>query len=275
MATKAFLLDAGRCLACEACVAACKTGNELPTGTQFISFNRVTTGTFPNLAAWANNHRCYHCTDAACVSVCPTGALYKEDGMTRLDCSKCIGCGYCTDACPFGVPVLVDGVSTKCDGCALATGAGGQPWCVKTCPTQSLLYGDREEILQEAKTRLAAIQHKYPNARIYGETEAGGLGVIMVLPDEPSALGLPENPSSPVTLQAWQKVVQPASVGLTSLSVAVAAVAAVISRRNHMRELKEYERTRALAGDDQGTTGPANASSPDNASSADNEIEEA
>ena len=243
MATKAFLLDVGRCLGCQACTAACKTGNELPTGTQYISFQRVTTGTFPNLSCWPDNHRCYHCTDAACVSVCPTGALYKEDGMTRMDCAKCIGCGYCTDACPFDVPVLVDGVSTKCDGCALATNAGGQPWCVKTCPTHAIKYGDREEILQEAKTRLAAIQHKYPNARIYGETEAGGLGVIMVLPDEPAAIGLPENPASPATLQAWQKIVQPASVGLTSLSVAVAAVAAVIARRNHMQELRELERS--------------------------------
>jgi formate dehydrogenase iron-sulfur subunit len=175
--------------------------------------------------------------------------LYKEDGMTRMDCGKCIGCGYCVDACPFNVPVLVDGRSTKCDGCALATKAGGQPWCVKTCPTHAIEYGDREEIMQEARTRLAALKPKYPNARIYGETEAGGLGVIMVLPDEPSAIGLPDNPASPVTLQAWQKIVQPASVGLTSLSVAVAAVAAVISRRNHMQELKDLERQDDLAKD--------------------------
>lgn len=246
MATKAFLLDVGRCLGCQACVAACKTGNELPSGMQYISFERMTTGTFPNLACWPKNHRCYHCADAACVSVCPTGALYKEDGMTRTDCTKCIGCGYCAEACPYDVPKIIDDTSTKCDGCALATRAGGSPWCVKTCPTYALQYGDRDEIMQEAKIRLAAMKPKYPNARIYGETEAGGLGVIMVLPDEPSAIGLPENPSSPATLQVWQKIVQPASVGLTSLSVAVAAVAAVISRRNHMTELREMDRQKEL-----------------------------
>ncbi len=174
--------------------------------------------------------------------------------MTRLDCSKCIACGYCTDACPFGVPEIIDDRSAKCDGCATTTKAGGTPWCVKTCPTESLKYGDREEILQEAKARLAILKTKYPNACIYGETESGGLGVIMVLPDEPSAIGLPENPAAPATMQAWQKIVQPASVGLTSLSVAVAAVAAVISRRNHIAELREMERQEAATHRDDSDT---------------------
>ena len=91
---------------------------------QYIHLIEQTRGVFPNLEGGFNNHRCYHCADAACVAVCPTGALYKEDGMTRLDRDKCSGCTYCVDACPFGVPAMVDDRSSKCDACASVTAGG-------------------------------------------------------------------------------------------------------------------------------------------------------
>ncbi|HAJ37118.1 MAG TPA: hypothetical protein DCL15_15670 [Chloroflexi bacterium] len=239
MAIHAFLLDISRCIGCEACVAACATGNELPAGMQYIHLIEQTRGEFPNLSGSFKNHRCYHCTDAACVKVCPTGALYKEDGMTRLNREVCIGCAYCTDACPFDVPRIVDGRSSKCDACASATAAGGKPWCVQTCPSDALRYGERQEILAEAHRRVEALKTRYPKARVYGETEAGGLGVIMVLPDDPEVLDLPANPDVPLLVKTWQQVVQPAALSLTALSVAVTGVAAVIARRNHMQELKQ------------------------------------
>jgi formate dehydrogenase iron-sulfur subunit len=243
--TFAYLLDMGRCIGCEACVAACKTGNELPGGVQYIHFGEKTTGTFPDIASNILNQRCMHCNDAACVAACPTGALYKEDGLTRLNREACSGCSYCVDACPFDVPHMFDGRSSKCDGCAAVVKAGGTPWCVKTCPSNALLYGEREEILAEARTRLAALKERYPNARIYGETEAGGLGVIMVLPDEPGAFDLPANPDVPLVMNAWQKAVQPMSAAVTGLSIAVTGVAAVIARRNHMKELEAIHRREA------------------------------
>lgn len=238
MATNAFLLDLARCIGCQACVAACKTGNELATGTQYIHLIEQTRGEFPNLQGGFKNLRCYHCADASCVAVCPTGALFKEDGLTRLDREKCSGCTYCVDACPFGVPTMVDGRSSKCDGCAAVVSAGGQPWCVKTCPSRALMFGEREEILAEAHRRVDVIKARYPKARVYGETEAGGLGMVIVLPDDPEVLDLPANPQPPVMVNAWQKVVQPASLGLTALSVMVTGVMAVFARRNHMSELK-------------------------------------
>ncbi|HRW48549.1 MAG: 4Fe-4S dicluster domain-containing protein [Caldilinea sp.] len=247
MATNAFLLDISRCIGCQACTAACKTGNELPAGTQFIQLIEQTRGTFPNLEGGFQNHRCYHCTDAACVSVCPTGALFKEDGMTRLNRDVCSGCQYCTDACPFDVPQMVDGRCSKCDACADVVAAGGTPWCVRTCPSDALRFGDRQEILAEAQSRVAAIKERYPKARVYGETEAGGLGVIMVLPDDPEVLDLPANPQVPLLVNTWQKVVQPATMGLTGLSILVTGVAAVIARRNHMQELKLLHKEEAKA----------------------------
>jgi formate dehydrogenase iron-sulfur subunit len=236
--TQAFLLDLARCIGCQACAAACKTGNEQPAGTQFIHLIEQTRGTFPDLEGGFKNHRCYHCADAACVAVCPTGALFKADGMTRLDRAACSGCAYCVDACPFDVPRMVDDRCSKCDGCATVVQAGGTPWCVKTCPSDALRYGPRAEILAEANARVASLQARYPAAQVYGETEAGGLGVIMVLPAAPETLDLPVDPQPPLAVNAWQKVVQPASLGLTSLSVLVTGIAAVIARRNPVRELK-------------------------------------
>ncbi|MEJ5248962.1 MAG: 4Fe-4S dicluster domain-containing protein [Caldilinea sp.] len=245
MALYAFLLDLSRCIGCEACAAACIAGNELPAGAQYIHLIEQTHGVFPHLTGGFKNHRCYHCADAACVKVCPTGALYKEDGLTRLNRDVCIGCAYCTDACPFDVPQIVDGRSSKCDACAATTKAGGQPWCVRTCPSDALRYGERREILAEAHARVEAIRARYPKARVYGEAEAGGLGVVVVLPDAPEAFDLPANPQTPLLLDVWQKVVQPAAVGLTGLSVLVTGVAAIIARRNHMKELAELRAQQA------------------------------
>lgn len=250
MTTYAFLLDLGRCIGCQACVAACKSGNELPQGVQYIHLNEQTRGTFPNLQGGFQNHRCYHCTDAACVAVCPTGALYKEEGMTRLNRDACSGCSYCVDACPYGVPSIYDDRSSKCDACAAVVKAGGIPWCVKTCPSNALMYGEREEILAEAHSRADALKARYPKARVYGETEAGGLGVIMVLPDDPELLDLPASPAIPAAVTAWQKVVQPVSMGITGLSIAVTGVAAVIARRNHMQEVKRIHARQEAASAD-------------------------
>jgi Fe-S-cluster-containing dehydrogenase component len=260
MATYAFLLDLARCIGCQACVAACKTGNELPVGRQYIELIEQTRGVYPNLQGGFQNHRCYHCADAACVAVCPTGALFKEDGLTRLDRSQCSGCTYCVDACPFGVPKMADdGFSSKCDACTEVVKAGGTPWCVKTCPSHALLYDTRETILAEAHARVAGIKARYPSATVYGETEAGGLGVVMVLPDTPATLGLPVNPAPSLTVAAWQKVVQPVAVGVTGFSILVTAVAAVIARRNHVQEMKTLPKPPAAG------TAPSSANQPSSA----------
>jgi formate dehydrogenase iron-sulfur subunit len=245
---KAFLLDLARCIGCQACTAACKTGNELAPGVQYIHLIEQTRGVFPNLTGGFRNHRCYHCADAACVAVCPTGALFKQDGLTRLDRDKCSGCTYCVDACPFDVPVMVNDRCSKCDACASVTSAGGAPWCVKTCPSHALQYGERGEIVAEAQRRVEQIKTRYPQARVYGETEAGGLGVVLVLPDDPEVLELPANPAPPLLVNAWQNTVQPVTLGLTGLSVVVTGVAAVIARRNHMQELKELHKEQEKEG---------------------------
>ena len=137
---------------------------------------------------------------------------------------------------------MSDGRSSKCDACASNVGAGGSPWCVTTCPAQALKYGDRDEILAEAKERVAALKDRYPKAQVYGETQAGGLGLILVLPDDPATLDIPADPpATPVVVDAWKEVVQPLSMGATVLAAAGAGVLGIIARRNHMAELRDLE----------------------------------
>ena len=237
----AFLLDLTQCIGCTGCVVACKTGNELGEGVSYIEIANNERGTFPDVVAGFDNHRCYHCTDAACVNVCPSGALFQEDGLTRVNTDACIGCQYCVQACPFSVPKMVDGVSRKCDGCRDVTRAGGTPWCVETCPSDALRYGERADIAAEAHRRASVMREKYPNAQVYGETEAGGLGMLVVVPDDPEVLGLPINPDIPRVTEAWQDFAQPIGVGAIGLTALGAGLAAIIARRNHMQEMAHIE----------------------------------
>lgn len=254
--SQAFLLDLIQCIGCQGCVIACKTGNQLPEGTDYITITEQVRGSFPDLEGGFDNHRCYHCVDAACVNVCPTGALFQEDGLTRLNPAACSGCEYCVQSCPFSVPRMVDGVATKCDGCRDTVRAGGSPWCVTTCPSDALAFGPREEISAEAHRRASVMRAKYPRAQVYGESQAGGLGVLVVLPDEPEALGLPADPQIPGITTLWQDVVKPVSVGATAVTALGAGLAAIIARRNHMSELRRLE----AAG-----TAPASAAGTDDA----------
>jgi formate dehydrogenase iron-sulfur subunit len=110
------------------------------------------------------------------------------------------------------------------------------------------VYDTRERILAEAHKRVDAIRGRYPNAQVYGETQAGGLGMILVLPDDPETLDIPADPPPvPVVTGVWKTIVQPTSMAATALAAVGAGVLGVIARRNHMAELKEIE-DKELAG---------------------------
>jgi formate dehydrogenase iron-sulfur subunit len=136
---------------------------------------------------------------------------------------------------------MYEGKSSKCDGCKATVEAGGEPWCVKTCPSNALMYGRREDTHAEANRRAAALRERYPNTQVYGETQAGGLGMLIVTPDDPEKLDLPIDPRKPFMAETWQKVVQPAAVGLTIGTAVVAGIGGVIARRNHVAEIEMLE----------------------------------
>jgi len=153
---------------------------------------------------------CKHCTHAGCLDVCPTGSLFRtEFGTVVVQDDICNGCGYCVPACPFGV---IDrrigeqgqrgvGIAQKCTLCYDRLGAGKTPACAQACPTESIQFGDLDELRERAAARVEALHAQgVSEARLYGESPddgVGGSGAFFLLLDEPEVYGLPPDPVVP------------------------------------------------------------------------------
>jgi formate dehydrogenase iron-sulfur subunit len=144
---------------------------------------------------------CKHCTHAACLDVCPTGALIRtEHGTVLVQDDVCNGCGYCIPACPYGVidQRKGDGGAFKCTMCQDRLGAGLQPACATACPTESIQFGPLDELRERAAARVATLHERgVPEARLYGhdpDDGVGGDGAFFLLLDEPEVYGLPPDP---------------------------------------------------------------------------------
>jgi formate dehydrogenase iron-sulfur subunit len=146
---------------------------------------------------------CKHCTSAACLEVCPTGALFRtEFGTVVVQADICNGCGYCVPACPFGVIDRRedDGRAFKCTLCYDRTKDGLEPACAKACPTDSIQYGQLDELRERAQQRLATLHERgVADANLYLADEQDGIrgaGAFFLLLDEPEVYGLPPDPVS-------------------------------------------------------------------------------
>ena len=146
---------------------------------------------------------CKHCTSAACLEVCPTGALFRtEFGTVVVQEDICNGCGYCVPACPFGVIGRreEDGRAFKCTLCYDRLKGGMEPACAHACPTKSIQFGELDELRERADARLQALQDQgFSDARLYLRDEdngIGGAGAFFLLMDEPEVYGLPPDPVS-------------------------------------------------------------------------------
>ncbi len=209
----AMLIDVTRCVSCWWCYAACKNYNGLPETIKpdpedppplspavWTTLHPVKKGD-----GWSSRKQaCNHCTHAACVEVCPTGALsYNHLGFVQYDKAKCSGCGYCAEFCPFGVPQMESNritgaaVMDKCTFCIDRVTNGEQPACAEACPTGAIKFGKRSELVREGQEKAEALRKTKPDATFYGDKELGGLHVMYVLDDMPEAYGLPADPEVP------------------------------------------------------------------------------
>ena len=170
-----LVLNLDRCTGCDSCVAACKFENNIGLG---INWNRVVpvgpTGTHPDLEMYWIPGQCQQCTSAACISVCPTGASYRDTqtGVVLINKESCIGCHYCSYACPYGVRIYnkKEGVMEKCTLCQHLTTNGTQPACVVCCATGARFYGDLDDSNSEVSRELA----KYPAEAIHALPDSAG-----------------------------------------------------------------------------------------------------
>jgi Fe-S-cluster-containing dehydrogenase component len=190
---KGVLVDTTVCVGCRKCEWACKGAHGYEQG-DFESYqnnevmNELRRPSTESLTV-VNKYnqegirtvklQCMHCEHPACVSACIVGAITKkEDSSVVWDTDKCIGCRYCMVACPFQIPAFeyhkaLDPKIVKCDFCVDRTSDGKLPACVNICPVEALTYGNREDLIIEAKRRIKNHPEKYYN-HIFGEFEVGG-----------------------------------------------------------------------------------------------------
>ncbi|MCK0439882.1 4Fe-4S dicluster domain-containing protein [Gordonia alkaliphila] len=168
---------------------------------------------------------CKHCTHAGCLDVCPTGAMMRtEFGTVVVQADVCNGCGTCVAGCPFGVverrsdgtvapttgvgdrkgeqpEVPNKGIAQKCTLCYDRLRDDQTPACAQTCPTTSISFGEREDMVAKAHERVAQLHAEgMTEARLYGANPndgVGGTGSVFLLLDEPEVYGLPPDPRVP------------------------------------------------------------------------------
>src|SRR6266699_3859099 len=148
---------------------------------------------------------CKHCANAPCQEACPTGAIIRTEFDTvYVQQDICNGCGYCVVACPFGVIARDEqGTHTarKCTLCYDRMKDGIEPACAKACPTDSIQFGEVEQLKAHARERLGILHERgVQEARLYGVDDdilEGGLNSSFLLLDEPEVYNLPENPQRP------------------------------------------------------------------------------
>ena len=252
-----FFTDTSVCIGCKACEVACKEWNGVPddglnfTGMSYDNTVGLGADTWRHVAfieqrrpvaqdadaavstpgglRWLMaSDVCKHCTQAACLDVCPTGALFRtEFGTVVVQSDVCNGCGYCVPACPFGVidQRKEDGRVWKCTLCYDRLRVGEEPACAKACPTDSIQFGRLDQLRERADVRVAELhQRGVTDARLYGADPGdgiGGAGAFFLLLDEPEVYGLPPDPV--VTTRDLKSMWKRAGVAAVGLAAAVLA----------------------------------------------------
>ena len=225
-------IDTSTCIGCKACEIACQEWNDLPevatvqVGSyqtlpelhagywNLIRFNEMEHG--DGLVWLMRKDQCMHCEDPGCLEACPApGAIVQyANGIVDVNPDKCIGCAYCASGCPFNVPKFAEktGKMQKCTLCVDRTRLGLEPACVKSCPTGCLHFGDKADMLDLAKGRVAQLKATgFAQAAVYDPPGVGGTAVVTVLAhgDHPEWYGLPKDPQVPLAARFWKGFLRP------------------------------------------------------------------
>ncbi len=256
-----FFTDTTVCIGCKACEVACKEWNQLPddglffTGMSYDNTGDLGASTWRHVsfierpAALSNQTTglgdfswllmsdvCKHCQRPGCLEACPTGAIVRTEFDTvYVQPDICNGCGYCITGCPFGVIDRRedDGRAWKCTMCYDRQKDGMEPACAKACPTDSIQYGDLDELKDKARERVEELNARgLHEAYLYGVDEVnqpgtGGLNAFFLLTDEPEVYNLPPDPVVPTKKagEAWSSAFLAGAVmaGVATVSVLTGA----------------------------------------------------
>lgn len=215
MAKHAMLVDLSRCVGCQACTVACQAEYGLEPDRRYTTVHRYEYGSYPNVGGAVITTQCMHCDNPPCVKACPTGASYKrEDGFVLIDEDRCIGCRYCTTACPYGARSYdpKKKIVGKCSFCFKSVSSGGVPACVKTCMAGARVFGDVTDTNSAISKALAG----------KGVQNIRGTSISYVVPRNLDPSYLPPEAFVPSYISAWKGVVRP--VGLSVMGAAAGAV---------------------------------------------------
>jgi formate dehydrogenase iron-sulfur subunit len=228
MSITAFLTDSTLCIGCKACEVACKEWNGVSedgldwSGYSYDNTGAVGASTWRHVkfvedapvpgfggnsgeqVSWEfSSDVCKHCEEAGCLEACPTGAIVRtEFGGVYVQPDVCNGCAYCIVSCPFGVVAKneKDGRAFKCTFCYDRQKVGLKPACAKACPTESIKFGEINQLRAEAQQRLGVLKDRgMDDATLYDptHTSVGGIHAMFIVRGDPRTYTLPPNPEVP------------------------------------------------------------------------------
>ncbi len=243
----AKLIDVSKCIGCKACQVACMEWNDVrdDIGTNLGSYNNpidLTDRSWTVMRFYEEElpdkglqwlivkDGCLHCADPGCLRACPApGAIVQyANGIVDFQEEYCIGCGYCQTGCPFNIPRygVKDQKAYKCTLCSDRVAVGLEPACIKTCPTQALSFGSKEDMKFLAEERVHELKERgLDKAAIYDPSGVGGTHVMYVLPHgDPELYRLPAKPEVSPMVALWRSGIAKTLGVVTMASVVLAGI---------------------------------------------------
>ena len=221
----AFVIDVSRCIDCRACLVACSVENNVPLkNTRIWVHDQGVHGSWPNLKRTFIPYNCMHCDHPPCTEVCVSGATFKDkdSGLILVDQEACIGCGFCVEACPYGVRYIDQkrGVVDKCNACLQRLEVGLSPACVATCLGKSRMFGDlndpNSEVSLTLKNAKSILRLDYEKGKTDTDPNIFYINLLeteSILSSDPfgqeSQASLPRDPHYTFSEEGWKKVLLP------------------------------------------------------------------